>query len=69
MSGLPVGWWWTVLEDICDESRARVRPNSIEKTTYVGLEHVERGTNGISGGGNSDDVKSTVAVFSAGDVL
>ena len=69
MSGLPVGWCRAALEDICDESRARARPTTIEKTAYIGLEHVEGGTNRISASGNSGDVKSAVAVFSSGEVL
>ena len=57
------------LGEVWRESRARVRPADIAPTKYIGLEHVEGGTNRITGHKSSQDVKSAVAVFSAGDVL
>ena len=69
MSGLPTGWAEVELGKVWHESRARVRPDAIARTDYIGLEHVEGGTNRITGGGRSDGVKSAVAVFSEGDIL
>ena len=67
---MPEGWAEVRLGEVWRESRARVRPETVPVTTrYVGLEHVESGTNKITGEGTSGDVKSTVAVFSSGDVL
>lgn len=57
------------LSEVWCESRARVRPAAISPTKYIGLEHVEGGTNRITGHGSSEDVKSAVAAFSSGDVL
>lgn len=69
MSRLPEGWAEVELGEVWHESRARVRPDAIARTDYIGLEHVEGGTNRITGAGRSDGVKSTVAVFSEGDIL
>ncbi len=69
MSGLPEGWVEVELGEVWHESRARARPDAIARTGYIGLEHVEGGTNRITGAGRSDGVKSAVAVFSAGDIL
>lgn len=69
MSGLPTGWVEVELGEVWRESRARTRPTAIVRTRYIGLEHVESGTNRIAAEGCSDDVKSAVAEFSQGDVL
>ena len=69
MRGLPEGWVEVELGEVWRESRARVRPAAVTPTDYIGLEHVESGTNRIAAKGRSDDVKSAVAVFSEGDVL
>ena len=69
MSALPEGWAEVELGEVWHESRARARPDAIARTGYIGLEHVEGGTNRITGAGRSDGVKSAVAVFSAGDIL
>ena len=66
---LPEGWAEVALADVWRESRARVPPETIPSTRYIGLEHVESGTSRITGEGTTEDVKSTVAVFSSGDVL
>ena len=66
---MPEGWVEVELEEVWRESRARVRPAAITPTKYIGLQHVESGTNRMSAKGCSDDVKSAVAVFSEGDVL
>ncbi len=69
MSAVPEGWVEAKLGEVWCESRARVRPHTIAPTSYIGLEHVEGGTNRIAAKAFSDDVKSAVAVFSQGDVL
>ena len=69
MSALPEGWAEVELGEVWHESRARARPDAIARIGYIGLEHVEGGTNRITGAGRSDGVKSAVAVFSAGDIL
>ena len=69
MNEVPKGWVEVELGEVWRESRTRVRPNEIPPTTYIGLEHIESGTNRIAAKGRSDNVKSTVAVFSRGDVL
>ncbi len=69
MRELPEGWAEVALGEVWGESRTRVLPETIPPTRYIGLEHVESGTNRITGEGTTGDVKSTVAVFSSGDVL
>ena len=69
MSGLPTGWAEVELGEVWHESRARTRPDAIAQTDYVGLGHVESGTNRILAKGRSGDVRSAVAVFFVGDVL
>ena len=69
MSASPAGWSEVELGEVWHESRARARPGAIAPTDYIGLEHVEGGTNRITGAGRSDGVKSTVAIFSSGDIL
>ncbi len=69
MSALPEGWSEVELGEVWRESRARVRPAAIGPTNYIGLEHVEGGTNRITGHRSSEEVKSTVATFCSGDVL
>ena len=69
MNEVPKGWVEVELGEVWCESRSRVRPNEIPPTTYIGLGHIESGTNRIVAKRRSDDVKSAVAVFSRGDVL
>lgn len=69
MRELPAGWAEVALGEVWGESRARVLPETAPLARYIGLEHVESGTNRITGEGTAGDVKSTVAVFSSGDVL
>lgn len=69
MTEVPEGWVEVELGEVWCESRARVQPNAIAPTKYLSLEHVEGGMNRITGHGSSEAVKSTVAVFSSGDVL
>ena len=69
MSAVPEGWVEVELGEVWRESRARARPDGIAQTDFIGLEHVESGSNRILAKGRSGDVKSAVAVFSVGDVL
>lgn len=69
MRELPAGWTEVALTDVWQESRVRVRPTTMGSAKYIGLEHVESATNRITSHGSADGVKSTVAVFSPGDVL
>ena len=69
MRELPDGWADVALGDVWQESRVRVRPTTMGSAKYIGLEHVESATNRITSHGSADGVKSTVAVFSPGDVL
>ena len=69
MSALPTSWSEVEFGEVWRESRARVRPAAIGPTKFIGLEHVEGGTNRITGHRSSEGVKSTVARFSSGDVL
>lgn len=66
---LPAGWAWARLGEVWKEVRDRSEPVDAGDLPYLGLEHVESGTTRIRGQGRADDVRSTVAVFSAGDVL
>ncbi len=69
MRELPDGWVEVALGDVWQESRVRVQPTTMGSAKYIGLEHVESGTNRITSHGSADGIKSTVAVFSPGDVL
>jgi type I restriction enzyme S subunit len=66
---LPQGWVQTTLGELVVPSKERFDPNGGEDLPYVGLEHIERDTGRILGHGRSTEVKSTKAVFHAGDVL
>lgn len=69
MRGVPEGWVEVELGQVWRESRTRVQPADIAPTKYIGLKHMESGTNRITGHGSSESVKSAAAVFSPGDVL
>lgn len=69
MSALPKGWTEVELRDVWHESRDRVQPTEISPTKYIGLEHIKGGINQIIGYRSSEQIKSTVTVFSPGDVL
>jgi type I restriction enzyme S subunit len=66
---LPAGWSLTTLGDIASHSTEKAEPASFRDARYIGLEHIEGGSNRISGFGNASNVRSTKAVFRSGDVL
>lgn len=63
------GWVVASLGNIAKPSKAKVDPTEMPGAAYVGLEHVEAHTMRVLGAGMAEDVKSTKAVFKAGDVL
>jgi type I restriction enzyme, S subunit len=67
--GFPKGWVAASLGEVWQESRERLKPSDSPGSAYLGLEHVESGTSKILRWGDSTDVKSSVAVFAAGDIL
>lgn len=67
--GLPPGWVAVSLGEAWNEARDRVHPTQIQAAPYLGLEHIASASSEVHGQGSSAEVKSTVAVFSSGDVL
>jgi type I restriction enzyme S subunit len=68
-NNLPKGWEAVSLGDVTVPSTKKSEPSAFGDSKYLGLEHIEGGTNRIIGTGDVDSVKSTKAVFRAGDVL
>jgi len=66
---LPDGWVWTTLGEITEPSKEKVNPQEIQRTPYIGLEHIEKDAGKLLGFGYSDEVRSTKAVFHRGDLL
>ncbi len=66
---LPEGWRAARLDEVVQPSTEKVDPRSVPAARYIGLEHVESGTNRILGEGRGADVGSTKAVFRRGNVL
>ena len=66
---LPNGWCYTELGKIIEPSKEKVNPDDIERTIYIGLEHIEKQKGIINGNGYSDEVHSTKSVFRKGDLL
>jgi type I restriction enzyme S subunit len=66
---LPDGWVWTTLGEITEPSKEKVNPQEIQRTLYIGLEHIEKDTGKLLGFGCSEEVRSTKAVFHRGDLL
>ncbi|WP_435258233.1 restriction endonuclease subunit S [Thioclava sp. FR2] len=69
MSGLPQGWAKTTLGEIASLRGEKTSPASVPEAPFIGLEDIEPNTSRILKVGKASDVKSSVAVFSAGDVL
>jgi type I restriction enzyme, S subunit len=69
MSGLPEGWAETTLGDIATLRGEKTSPASVPDAPFIGLEDIEPNTSRILKVGKGSDVKSAVAMFSAGDVL
>ncbi len=68
-NALPHNWVRARLGDIIEPSREKVNPQRMPKVPYIGLEHIEKETGRLFGHGHSDEVRSTKAVFHAGDLL
>lgn len=66
---LPNGWVWTRLGEILEPSDEKANPSKIEKTPYIGLEHIEKDTGKLLGYGDSSEVRSTKTKFHSGDLL
>jgi type I restriction enzyme S subunit len=69
MSGLPVGWARTTLGEIATLRGEKTSPASVPEAPFIGLEDIEPNTSKFLKVGKASDVKSSVAVFSTGDVL
>ncbi|HUG69961.1 MAG TPA: restriction endonuclease subunit S [Pirellulaceae bacterium] len=68
-SDIPPGWESVSLADVTIHSTEKAEPSAFRDSQYLGLEHIESGTNRMSGTGDAGAVKSTKAVFRSGDVL
>lgn len=66
---IPEGWTISKLGDILEPSKDRADPLKIGKVTYIGLEHIDKGTGNLLDFGSSSEVKSTKSVFHEGDLL
>lgn len=66
---LPKGWERTNLSKVVAYSTEKAEPDSFGDTKYIGLEHIERDSNTLTGTGDVSGVKSTKSRFRAGDVL
>ncbi len=66
---IPEGWSRADLGSLIHPSKKKVEPGEARGRPYLGLEHIESETNRIAAKGNSSEVKSTMVVFSPGDVL
>ncbi|MCZ7607037.1 MAG: restriction endonuclease subunit S [Planctomycetota bacterium] len=66
---LPEGWESVELRRLIEPSKEKVEPEASPNARYLSLEHIEAQTGRILGRGIGGDVRSTKAVFRAGDVL
>ncbi len=62
-------WREVTLGEIATLARETVRPSDLDKTKYVGLEHIRENTLSLIGHGFSSDVTSIKTRFSCGDIL
>lgn len=65
----PPGWEIVPLADVAIPSTEKAEPSAFKNSQYIGLEHIESGTQRTLGTGDATSVKSTKAVFRTGDVL
>jgi type I restriction enzyme, S subunit len=66
---VPENWIWASFGTVMIVPKEKFDPNvNIEKTKYIGLEHLERGV-GIVGQGSSDDISSTKNIFKTNDII
>lgn len=69
MNDIPEGWRLKPLKQVTRPSKVKVEPRQCPDKPYLSLEHIESVTTKILGRGTASDVRSTKAVFNAGDVL
>lgn len=58
-----------IFGECATEVRKRVQPESVNKTRYIGLEHIEKGTLHLGGYDYAGNVSSAKTEFSKGDIL
>lgn len=68
LSEVPEGWSHPTPLSIYVSNETR-KWNEVEALPYIGLEHIEQGTGGLLGFGESQSVTSAKNVFEPGDVL
>ncbi len=66
---VPEGWAECTLGEITKLSKEKANPPFDPDTQYISLEHIQSNTTRLLGSGKASEVKSTKAVFNAGDVL
>ena len=66
---IPSGWERSTLGNVASLSNEKCEPSSTNVLRYIGLEHIESGSQRITGVGSSADVSSTKSAFRAGNVL
>jgi type I restriction enzyme, S subunit len=66
---IPLNWEWTKLGNVIEPSKEKIEPLNNYEIPYIGLEHIEKDTGKLLEHGNSNEVKSTKAKFSKGDLL
>jgi type I restriction enzyme S subunit len=69
VADLPQGWAEVPLGALTRPSALKTEPSQRLKVFYLGLEHIESWSGRIIRIGTSSEVKSTKAVFKAGDIL
>jgi type I restriction enzyme S subunit len=69
VSGLLAGWSAATLGDLVKLRGEKRSPQELSDTPYVGLEHVEPHTSRLLGHARADELKSSGAVFSEGELL
>lgn len=69
-SGVPEGWEWKTLGDLCTDVRDTASPAQLEPDTpYMGLEHMPRRCISLSEWGRAEEVTSTKHRFRADEIL
>jgi len=69
-NGVPEGWEWNTLGDLCKEIRDTVKPEALEPDTpYIGLEHMPRRSISLSEWDTADQVISGKHRFREGEIL
>lgn len=69
MSELPRGWVEATLGDVLEPRSEKADPSTVPDLPFLGLEDVEPYSGKVIGYGSTADMKSSVALFSNGDLL